>query len=354
MSFLNSRYHKLAPYTPGEQPKIQNILKLNTNESPYPPAPGVVPAVTAASRKLELYSDPTTECVTKPLAKTFGIAENQVIIGNGSDEILAFCFQGFTENGVAFPDLTYGFYEVFSQLYGVSPTIVPLQADFSMDIETFAAFPGTIVLTNPNAPTAIALNTKIICELLAANPKRLIIVDEAYIDFGGQSMVPFINEYPNLLVVGTFSKSRQLAGARLGYAVGNATIINDLHKIKFSFNPYNVNSLTLAAGAATLADPDYFESCRQKVIKTRLTFSDALKHLGFVLPESAANFVFVKHPQVAGVELFHALREHHIIVRWFDKDRIRDYLRITIGTDEQMQQVIAVLTEILTKKGVLY
>lgn len=350
MTFLNARFKALVPYTPGEQPQISGLIKLNTNESPFPPAPGVEKAVAAASARLNLYPDPTEGKLKAKLAEELDVQENELFLGNGSDEILAFLFQGFTPQGILFPDLTYGFYPVFSGLYHVPRRIIPLRWDFSIALEDYDAGRETVLIANPNAPTGLVVKLPEIRRFLTAHPDRLLIIDEAYIDFGGQSAVPLIKEFSNLLVVGTFSKSRQLAGARLGYAAGSSSLIADLNRLKFSFNPYNINGMTQAAALAALADRRYFENCRNTVIETRATFTKALKRLGFEVLPSAANFVFAVYPGHSGKLLAEALRTKKIIVRRFDLPRIENYLRITIGTPEQMQLVINALTDILMRK----
>lgn len=349
MTFLNRKYQDLTPYTPGEQADEGEYIKLNTNESPYPPADSVQVAVTKAAQKLNRYSDIAVEIVAKPLAQYLGVKEEQLILGNGSDEVLSFIFQGFTEKGIAFPDVTYGFYKVYSGLYQVDSTIVPLKNDFSLDLKDYDELPGTVIFANPNAPTGIYLPQAGICEFIERHPERLVVVDEAYIDFSGESMVPLINQYKNLLVVGTFSKSRQLAGARLGFAVGNAELIADLNRLRFSLNPYNVNSLTQAAGSAVLQAQDYVDQKIQETIEIREWSKQKLVQLGFEQTDSQGNFLFVKHPKLAGETLFAALRDQKILVRWFNQPRTKDYLRITVGTQEQMEQLLRTLKIILAE-----
>ncbi|OJG65338.1 histidinol-phosphate transaminase [Enterococcus malodoratus] len=337
----------MTPYTPGEQVDEQEYIKLNTNESPYVPAPGVQEAVAEASQKLNRYSDIAVEVVAKPLAQYLGVKQEQLFLGNGSDEVLSYIFQGFTEKGIAFPDVTYGFYQVYSGLYQVDATVVSLNEDFSLDLKEYDELKGTVIFANPNAPTGIYLSQEGICEFLERHPDRLVVVDEAYIDFGGKSMVSLIDQYKNLLVVGTFSKSRQLAGARLGFGVGNTELIADLNRLRFSLNPYNVNSLTQAAGGAVLQEQAYVDQKIQETIQVREWSKQELTKLGFEQTDSQGNFLFAKHPKLAGETLFHALREKKILVRWFNQPRTKDYLRITVGTQEQMERLIAVLTTIL-------
>jgi len=347
MTFLNRKYQDLMPYTPGEQVDEQDYIKLNTNESPYPPAPGVQNAVAEATQKLNRYSDIAVEIVAKPLANYLGVKQDQLFLGNGSDEVLSYIFQGFTEKGIAFPDVTYGFYQVYSGLYQVEATIVPLNEDFSLELKEYDALKGTVIFANPNAPTGIYLPQEEICNFLERHPNRLVVVDEAYIDFSGKSMVSLIDHYKNLLVVGTFSKSRQLAGARLGFGVGNTELIADLNRLRFSLNPYNVNSLTQVAGSTVLQEQAYVDQKIQETIQVREWSKQELAKLGFEQTDSQGNFLFAKHPKFAGEKLFQALREKRILVRWFNQARAKDHLRITVGTQEQMERLIVVLTTIL-------
>ncbi len=349
---LSLEAQRLAPYTPGEQPQDQQYIKLNTNESPYPPSPKAVEAVRSAeAEKLYLYSDPLCAGLNCALAKRYGLKPENVISGNGSDEILAFAFRAFcgTAIPVAFADITYGFYEAQAALFGLDALRVPLREDFSLRVEDYMEFPGTIVLANPNAPTGMTIAPLEICRLLEKNSNRVIIVDEAYVDFGGESCAPLIPKYDNLLVVQTMSKSRSLAGGRIGYALGNAELIADLNRVKYSFNPYNVNRLSLAAGTAAVEDEDYFQGCCAAVRETRVWTVNALENLGFTVLPSSANFVFAKPDRLSGGELYRRLKENGILVRWFDKDRIRDYLRITIGSRAQMEALVEKLTELLKK-----
>lgn len=347
MSFLNSSLANLSPYVPGEQPQGKKFLKLNTNESPFPPAPSVQQAVAAKVENLQLYSDATQTKLREVFAKQAGIDKEEVMFGNGSDELLAWAFMGFMENGVIFPAISYGFYEVYAKFYHLEYEMVPLAADFSLSLAPYSGSDKVVVIANPNAPTGLSLSASKLLELVAKKPERLVIIDEAYVDFGGESLLPYIHQYDNLLVLGTFSKSRQLAGGRVGYAVGNKGLIAALNRVRFSFNPYNVNSLSLEAATAALADQTYFETCRKAIIKNRESLQEELRRLGFETTDSKANFVFVTHPKYSGKDLYQALREKNILVRWFDKPEITNYLRITIGKQEQMTQLVAALTEIL-------
>lgn len=348
--FLNSALRALTPYTPGEQPRdAKKLIKLNTNESPFAPSPAVFAALNAnETEKLRLYSDPQCTDFLAALAQTYGVSKACVFAGNGSDEVLAFAFRAFCENGAAFADITYGFYPVFARLFGIAYQEIPLRDDFTIEVADYASVRGTIFLANPNAPTGLCLPLAQIEALLQQNRDRLIVVDEAYVDFGGESAVMLLPRYDNLLVVGTFSKSRSLAGARLGYAIGGDALIADLNTVKFSFNPYNINCLTLLAGTAALADAAYFTQCCDAIVQTRAETSRALAALGFTLTDSRANFLFAAPcAPLGGQAYYQALRERGILVRWFDLPRIRDYVRITIGTDAQMQTLLAVTQEII-------
>lgn len=347
MTFLNQKYQDLTPYTPGEQVDEREYIKLNTNESPYPPAPSVQAAVEEASQKLNRYSDMSGTVVAQPLARYLGVKEEQIFLGNGSDEVLSYIFHGFTENGIAFPDVTYGFYKVYSGLYKVDSTVVPLKSDFSIELSDYDDLKGIVIFANPNAPTGVYLPQKQISAFLERHPDRLVVVDEAYIDFGSKSMVSLIDKYENLFVVGTFSKSRQLAGARLGFGVGSAKMIADMNLLRFSLNPYYVNSLTQAAGGAVLQEQDYVDKIVQETIQIREWCKQELNNLGFEQTDSQGNFLFAKHPKLSAEKIFTALREKKILVRWFNQPRINDYLRITVGTREQMEQLVTALITIL-------
>lgn len=353
--FFTSKLAGLVPYTPGEQPaNPRGWIKLNTNENPFPPSPLVLEALNRAeTERLRLYSDPECRDFLDALAATYGVEPSQVIASNGSDETLAFCFQAFCERGAAFPDITYGFYTVFADLYGVPKQIVPLREDFSVAVADYEGLQQTLFVANPNAPTGLALSRAEIETLLLQNPDRLVVIDEAYVDFGAESATPLLSAHENLLIVGTFSKSRSLAGARLGFAVGSPALIADLNAVKFSFNPYNVNRLTLAAGRAALADEDYFERCSRAVCHNRERTSAQLASLGFTLTDSKANFLFAKCPDgLSGKNYFDGLRARDILVRRWDAPRIADWLRITVGTAEQMDALVAATKEILKEHGI--
>jgi len=348
--FLSKEASALKPYTPGEQPAVAQLIKLNTNESPFLPSPKVFKAINRAEvAKLNLYSDPTCRHLDEAIAKRYELQPENVISGNGSDEILAFAFRAFCGEGkgVAFADITYSFYKAQVALFGLDATIIPLREDLTLHVDDYMDFPGTIVIANPNAPTGIAVPRMEIQRLLDANPDRLVIVDEAYVDFGGESCVPMIYRYDNLLVVQTMSKSRQLAGGRVGYALGNPDLIAALNRVKYSFNPYNVNRLSLLAGAAAVEDEPYFQQCCYAIISNREWAVKELKNMGFEVLPSQTNFVFARSPEISGQELYLKLKERGILVRWFDTDRIRDYVRITIGNLEQMVELMDVIDQIL-------
>lgn len=346
--FLSYAYNGLTPYTPGEQPAdMAQLVKLNTNENPFPPAPGVIRALNSdAVRSLRLYNDPTAAKLTAAMAVAYGLQPQQVFFGNGSDEVLALAFMAFGTNGLSFADITYGFYPVLAGLYRLYANIIPLHSDFTLHVEDYDGTEGAVVIANPNAPTGIALPVADVEALLQKNRNRLVIVDEAYVDFGGESAVPLIEQYDNLLVVGTFSKSRSLAGARLGYALGSAALIADLNRIKFSFHPYNVNALTQAAGTAALEDKIYFEACCTEVAALREYLAGELKQLGCKVLPSKANFLFVNPVCMTGEEFFTILRHNKILVRHFDDARIADFVRISVGTKDDMDLLIKICKKI--------
>ena len=348
--FLSLEARRLDPYTPGEQPQDQQYIKLNTNESPFPPSPRVVKAVSRAElQKLYLYSDPACAALNAAIAKYYELQPENVITGNGSDEILAFAFRAFCGQGkpAAFADITYGFYEAQTALFGLEAERIPLREDFTLNVEDYMDFPGTIFIANPNAPTGMAISRTDIQRLLEKDPSRVVVVDEAYVDFGGESCVPMLYRYDNLLVVQTMSKSRSLAGGRLGFALGSAGLIEDLNRVKYSFNPYNVNRLSLIAGAAAVEDAAYFETCCKAIQGNRAWLTGELERLGFTVLPSSANFVFAKSQRISGGELYRLLKEEGILVRWFDRDRLRDFVRITIGSMEQMAALADALDRIL-------
>ncbi len=347
--FFSHKFDRLTPYTPGEQPQDKQYIKLNTNESPYPPSPGVAAAVAAEAGRLQLYSDPECKALTLAIAQRYGVQPEQVILVNGSDEVLNFAFMAFCDrkHPAVFPDITYGFYKVFAELHGIPYREIPLQPDLHIALEDLLGLEGTLFLANPNAPTGIALNLTEIQTVVCSNPDRVIVVDEAYVDFGAESAVSLVNQYDNLLVTQTFSKSRSMAGARLGFGVGSAALIQDLQTIRNSTNPYNVNRMTAAAGVAALAEDDYYMANCRRIAATRQWTTEQLEALGFVVVPSLTNFLFAGSPAIGGKELYLALKERGILVRHFDKPRIRGMVRITIGTPEQMQILLAAIQSIL-------
>ena len=348
--FLSPALSAVTPYTPGEQPQDQQYIKLNTNESPYLPSPRVVAAVSEAEvEKLRLYSDPACAQLLRTAAAHFGLQPSQVMPGNGSDENLFFALRAFCDEAhpLAYADITYGCYGVWCGLMHIPSRVIPLKEDFTLDPTDYYGLGATIVLANPNAPTGLALPRSAIEGILKANPDNVVIVDEAYVDFGGESCVPLIDQYENLLVVQTFSKSRQLVGARLGLAMGNEKLIADLNRVKFSLNPYNINRLTLKAGQAALEDTAYFEKTRAAIMDTRAWTMQQLTDRGFTVLDSRANFVFASTGRINGGELYKELKKNGILVRHFDAPRIENWLRITIGTPEQMQALMDAVDKIL-------
>ena len=347
--FLSSKYSSLTPYTPGEQPKERKYIKLNTNESPFPPSKKAVDAASEAARSLELYSDPEAKKLTEAIAEMCGVTPDCVLATNGSDEILNFAFMAFCDkdHSAVFPDITYGFYSVFAELNGVPYEEIPLLDDFTINVEDYIGVNKTVFIANPNAPTGIALTLDQIERIVASNPDNIVVIDEAYVDFGGESAIPLTKKYDNLLVTQTFSKSRSMAGARLGFGVGCHTLIADLNMIKYSTNPYNVNAMTMAAGLGVLADAEYTEKNCRAVIENREWTVEKLKELGFVMTDSKSNFIFAKHPEIDGGALYILLRQRGILVRHFTKPRISDYNRITVGSREQMEELVNAITYIL-------
>lgn len=345
--FLSSKFKSLVPYIPGEQPKDMKYVKLNTNESPFAPSPKAQKMAFEASKNLQLYSDPECRDLVKKAAEYFGVEPDEIIFTNGSDEVLNFAFMAFCEGGAVFPDITYGFYSVFAELNGVDFEEIPLKEDFSVDINDYVGVNKTVFLANPNAPTGIALSVEDIERIVKSNPESIVVIDEAYVDFGAESVVPLIKKYNNLLVTQTFSKSRSLAGGRLGFGIGCKELICDLNTIKYSTNPYNVNSMTAAAGIGSLEDDEYIKDNCKKIVENRQYLVEELKKLGFTTTDSSANFIFAKHHTVGGKDIYLKLKEKGVLVRYFDKDRLKDYTRITIGSKEQLNVLIDKLKELL-------
>lgn len=347
---MSARFDALEEYVPGEQPRDRKYVKLNTNESPYPPSAGVLDAVSKAEASLlNLYPDPTCKELRTAIAGYYNVGMENVCVTNGSDEALSFAFMAYCDGnkGVAFPQISYGFYPVFAQLYSLDSLAIPLRDDLTVDHRDYMGIGRTVFIANPNAPTGIALELWQIEEILTSNENDVVVIDEAYVDFGADSAVSLVDKYDNLLVIGTYSKSRSMAGARLGFAIGQAHLISDLEKLRYSTNPYNINRLTLAAGTRAVADHEYYEENCRRVAQTREEFSKRLDEMGFVRTDSKTNFVFARHPSVPGEKLFAALRERGFLVRRFGTERIKDYLRITVGTAEDMTSLAAVLKEIV-------
>lgn len=344
--FWSKRIRDAVPYTPGEQPKDRKFIKLNTNECPYPPSPKVIQAIRdAANDSLRLYPDPECLALRQAIAKPEGLRPEQVFCSNGSDEVLAFAFQAFfdPEREVVFPKITYSFYPVYTDYFGLKRREVPMNPDFSDPIDLLCGQNGGVVLANPNAPTGIAVGLDVVEKLLQANPDVVVIVDEAYVDFGADSAVGLIDRYPNLLVIQTASKSRSLAGLRVGWAMGNENLINGLRCVRNSINSYTVDRIAMAGAIAAIGDEDYFQENRKKVMSTRAWTAKALKEIGFTVLDSKANFLFIHHPKKAGKYIFDDLRAKGILVRWWGNPLIEDWLRVTIGTDEDMAALVDAL-----------
>jgi histidinol-phosphate aminotransferase len=350
--FQSEKLSRLTPYTPGEQPRDMQYIKLNTNESPFPPSSKAIEEAARAAKGLQLYSDPTCCALCEKLAERFGVSPDEVIVTNGSDEVLDFAFQAFCDERTpaVFPDVTYGFYPVFAARNGIDYRTIALKDDLSVDVTDYFEAEGTVVLANPNAPTGIALSRAQIEQILLHNPDRVVVVDEAYVDFGGESCVPLVHKYDNLLVTGTFSKSRSLAGGRLGFGIASKALIADLQTVRYSTNPYNVNSMTLAAGLGVLEDEEYTRSNCQTIIENREWTAQELKKRGFALTDSRANFVFAKHPALGGEALYTGLKERGVLVRHFAAPRTKDYIRVTIGSREQMQAFVSALDGVIASK----
>ncbi|MDQ2077604.1 histidinol-phosphate transaminase [Marinimicrobium sp. ABcell2] len=342
---------QLEPYVPGEQPQVDGLIKLNTNENPYPPSPKVEQALKASAvERLRLYPDPYSRRLQDSIGQLYGVRPEQVFIGNGSDEVLAFAFMAFfkQDRPLLYPDITYSFYPVYCQLLGITAEQIPVREDFRLALEDFPADNGGIIFPNPNAPTSMGLPLSDIEALLQRNTHSVVVVDEAYVDFGAESAVALVNQYPNLLVVQTLSKSRSLAGLRVGFAIGHEDLIDGLDRVKNSFNSYPVDQLAQTIACAAVDDREYFEQCRDKVIATRDWCTRALEDLGFAVLPSQTNFLFARPPSsTKAADLAQALREAKILVRHFGRPRIADYLRISLGTDEQMTRLVETLKTLL-------
>ena len=344
---------KVEPYVPGEQPKLENMIKLNTNENPYPPAPGVEKVLKEMDTdKLRMYPDPNCDRLVSSLASYYKVDKNQVFVGVGSDDVLGMAFLTFfnSPKPILFPDITYSFYDVWANLYRIPFETPALDENFRIQKEDYYKENGGVIITNPNAPTSIYENLDFIRDILEHNQDVVVIVDEAYIDFGGTSAIELINEYENLLVIQTFSKSRSMAGMRIGYAIGQENLIKSLNYIKNSYNSYTMNHTSLIAGEKAIEDAQYFKETCDKIIATRECTKKELAELGFSFPDSKANFLFATHESVPAKEIFEALREQNIFVRYFNKPRIDNYLRITIGTEEEMDQLFTFLKQYLSNR----
>ena len=351
-SFLSKKHSSLKAYTPGEQPLGREYIKLNTNESPFPPSKGVALAVANEIDKLQLYPDPEYKVLHKKASEVMGVPESCLLMTNGSDEILNFAFMAFgdSETPFAFPEISYGFYSVFAELHGIPYKKIPLKDDFTIDPKDYCNLGMNIVIANPNAPTGLALSLKSIELIVASNPGNVVIIDEAYVDFGGESAISLIPKYNNLLVTRTFSKSYSLAGARLGFGIAWSDLIADLNTIKYSTNPYNLSRMTAIAGTAALADNGYYMDNCKKIIENREWTSAELKKLGFTMTNSSANFIFAEHPEIPGEELYLALKDAGILVRHFDTPKIKNFNRITVGSIEEMRALVDATRDILNKR----
>lgn len=346
--FFSSRYAALTPYTPGEQPQDQDYLKLNTNESPFPPSPGVAAAMAEQCGKLQLYSDPQCAGLRRALADRYGVSPANIMVGNGSDEVLdlAFCAFAGEERPLYFADVAYGFYPVFAAKNRLPYEVIPLKEDFTIDPADYFGKNGVAVIANPNAPTGLALGLDQLEAILQANPDGVLIVDEAYVDFGAESAAALLDQCDNLLVVRTFSKSRSMAGARLGFAIGCEALIADLETLRYSTNPYNVNRMTLAAGEAALAEDDYYMNNCRRIAAIRQDVAGQLEAMGWRVLPSKTNFLFAASPTMGGKAMYQALRQKGVLVRHFDAPRTRDFIRITIGDETQMERFVNTVKEI--------
>ena len=352
MSKWEENVRNVTPYTPGEQPNRPGMIKLNTNENPYPPAPGVLKAMTAPDGDaLRRYPDPAASVLVNALAERYQVDPSQVFVGVGSDDVLAMAFMTFfnSEKPILFPDITYSFYPVWAEEFRIPFEKVALKDDFTICKEDYYRENGGIVFPNPNAPTALAMGLEDVEEIIRHNPDVVVIVDEAYVDFGATSALPLIEKYDNLLVVRTFSKSRAMAGMRIGYAFGSKELIDAIKAVKFSYNSYTMNQATIETGVAAIKDDTYFKNIVSKIIETRENAKKELKKLGFSFTDSKTNFIFATHERMPAKEIFEKLKEKNIFVRYFNKPGIDNYLRITVGTDEEMKKLYKALQEILQK-----
>lgn len=352
MKLWEKNIRRVVPYVPGEQPKDNDIVKLNTNENPYPPTPKAAMAAAGFDVDvLKLYPDPDASALVEVLADYYGLEKEQVYVGVGSDDVIAMAFMTFfnSDKPILFPDISYSFYSVWADLYKIPYERPALDANFNIIASDYYKENGGVIFPNPNAPTAVYEDLSVVEDIIKHNQDVVVIVDEAYIDFGGKSAIELIDKYENVLVVQTFSKSRSMAGMRIGYAMGNKDLIKALNDVKFSFNSYTMNATSLTYGVEAVKDDEYFKECIGKIINTRENAKKRLSELGFTFTDSKANFIFATHRSVSAKTIFHALREKHIYVRYFDAPRIDNYLRITVGTDEEMEKLFVALEEIVTE-----
>ncbi len=350
MSSWESNIRRVEPYVPGEQPKEKNIIKLNTNENPYPPSPAVKKILEEYDTdKMRLYPDPDSSVLVEALAQRYGVGPEQVFVGVGSDDVLSMAFLTFfnSDKPVIFPDITYSFYDVWAEVYRIPYKRIPLDEQFFINADDYICDNGGVIFPNPNAPTGVQESLEMIEKVIKGNPASVVIIDEAYIDFGGESCLPLIEKYENLLVVQTFSKSRSMAGMRIGFAMGNKKLIKYMNDVKFSVNSYTMNPLTLLCGVAAVKDEEYFKSTTESIIKTREEAKKRLSGLGFEFTDSTSNFIFASHNSKPAAEIFEELKKRKIFVRYWNKPRINNYLRITVGTPEEMESLAKALEEIL-------
>ena len=348
--FFSDCLNGLVPYVPGEQPRDKKYIKLNTNESPFVPSPKVIEAIDKGQvSDLRLYSDPTADMLVGAIADYYSVDKGNVVTSNGSDEILAFIFRAFCgkSKGIVFPNVTYGFYKVFAQLFNIDYREIPLKKDFSIDVADYENISDNVIIANPNAQTGVFLSVDKVEKLIQQNPKRIVVVDEAYVDFGGQTVIPLVKKYKNLIVVQTFSKSRSLAGARVGFCVCDKALADDIKTVKFSFNPYNLNRLSIVAATEAIKDKDYFVKTTSQIIENRKFTEKELDKLGFETVSSTANFLLTKPKGISAKQLYLALKQKGVLVRYFDNSLISDYVRITVGSREQMEILIQKTKEVL-------
>lgn len=348
--FFSDCLNGLVPYVPGEQPRDKKYIKLNTNESPFAPSPKVIEAIDKGQvSDLRLYSDPTADMLVGAIADYYSVDKDNVVTSNGSDEILAFIFRAFCgkSKGIVFPNVTYGFYKVFAQLFNIGYREIPLKKDFSIDVSDYENISDNVIIANPNAQTGVFLSVENVENLIKQNPERIVVVDEAYVDFGGQTVIPLVKKYKNLIVVQTFSKSRSLAGARVGFCVCDKALADDIKTVKFSFNPYNLNRLSIVAATEAIKDKDYFVKTTSQIIENRKFTEKELDKLGFETVSSTANFLLTKPKGISAKQLYLALKQKGVLVRYFDNSLISDYVRITVGSREQMEILIQKTKEVL-------